>query len=66
VSDNLNPEYRDCLQCGHCDFCIDRSIDDFEFHEDSDEWEDDCQSCGNTGWIGSGDGISIECGECNS
>jgi hypothetical protein len=64
--------YKDCLQCGHCEWCIERSIDEWEYHnrqqaEMGEPGDDEpyCETCGNTGWVFCSDGLGIECGECN-
>lgn len=56
-----------CLDCGYCESCIDRSIAAAEEHDPDDfgeeaEMEMECPHC-NEGWV-SANGIQVECGEC--
>lgn len=67
-------EVADCLGCGHCNACIERSIaanestdwDEVDAailgDDETEEWEIECPYCddGLTGF----DGVLIECGEC--
>lgn len=67
------PDKRDCLDCGHCENCIDRAI---AYEEDAgrldnpeDQMEMECPYCDGNGWVATrptdGDGtVSVECGEC--
>ncbi len=66
-----------CMNCGMCESCIDRSIAAAEEHEPDEDFGDDdldddgnphedCETCGNTGWVVEPAGMQIMCGECNN
>ncbi len=58
----------DCMNCGMCESCIDRSIAAAEENDLDDDGNpvDDCDTCGNTGWVVGPKGMRLMCGECNS
>lgn len=55
------PPPNDCLNCGVCEWCIERSITAAE--EWPDFFADECPHCRGTGWQDCGL-IAIECPEC--
>lgn len=59
----------DCMNCGYCESCIDRSIAAAEEHDpDGGEWEMECDFCDGTGETTSARDnsgrITFDCPEC--